>query len=67
MIRPIFSQSVDDAGSHVVDLDIRPSIDGFILNMIDSSDDGEYDSDIEMYLTRENLQLVIDRLTKALE
>lgn len=66
MNRPIFSQAVDTAGSHVVVLDIRPSTKGFILNMIDSSYDGKYDSDIEMFLTRENLQLVIDRLTKAL-
>jgi hypothetical protein len=69
MTRPIFSQSQDDVDNRYIDLDIRPILDGktFALTLMDSSNDGEYDSEIELCLTREELQLVIDRLTKELK
>ena len=69
MDRPIFSQSQDDIDNRYIDLDIRPILDDktFVLTLMDSSNDGEYDSEIELCLTREELHLVIDRLTKVLE
>jgi hypothetical protein len=58
MNRPIFSQSQDSTDNRYIDLDIRPILDGntFALTMIDSSNDGEYDSEIELCLTKEELR-----------
>jgi hypothetical protein len=65
----IFTQCVYDVDNRFVDLTIRPVFDGagFMLTVSDTSDHEETDSEIEVYLTRENLQLVIDRLTQVLE
>jgi hypothetical protein len=65
----IFSQCVYDVDNRFVDLTISEVFDGaaFMLTMTDTSDDKETDSEIEVYLTRENLKLVIDRLTTVLE
>jgi hypothetical protein len=38
-----------------------------MLTVSDTSDYKESDSEIEVYLTRDNLKLVIDRLTQVLE
>jgi hypothetical protein len=65
----IFTQCVYDVDNRFVDLTLREVFDGaaFMLTMTDTSDDKETDSEIEVYLTRENLKLVIDRLTGVLE
>jgi hypothetical protein len=65
----IFSQCVYDVDNRFVDLTIRSVFDGagFMLTVSDTSDHEETDSEIEVYLTRENLKLVIDRLTQVLE
>ncbi len=64
----IFSRLVYDVDNRYVDLCIRKVYDGeaFILTMTDTSNDENSGSEIELYLTRENLKLVINRLTKEL-
>lgn len=65
----IYSQCVYDADNHYVNLDIRPVYDGeaFMLTLIETSNDRESDTEIEMYLTKEDLKTVINRLTKVLD
>jgi hypothetical protein len=65
----IFTQCVYDVDNRFVDLTVREVFDGqaFMLTVTDTSDYKETDSEIEIYLTRENLKLVIDRLTRVLE
>jgi hypothetical protein len=65
----IFTQCVYDVDNRFVDLTIRSVFDGagFMLTVSDTSDYKESDSEIEVYLTRDNLKLVIDRLTQVLE
>jgi len=65
----IFQQCVYDADNRFVDLTLRPvfNSDAFTLTMTDTSNDEYLDMLIELYLTRENLKTVIDRLTKVLE
>ncbi len=69
MNRPIFSQCQDDVNNRYIDVDVRPILDGntFVLTIMDSSNDGEYDSEIELCLTKEELRLVISRLTGVLQ
>lgn len=72
MIRGIFSQCVYDVDNRYVDMSIRTALpitdDGpFILILSDRSNIEETDSEIELYLTRDDLKLVIDRLTEVLE
>lgn len=68
MKETIISQCVYDVDNRYVDLEIRSMYDGdaFMVTMTDTSDDEQTDSEIELYLTRAELQLVIDRLTKVL-
>jgi hypothetical protein len=65
----IFTQCVYDVDNRFVDLTIRTVFDGqaFMLTVTDTSDHEETNTEIEVYLTRENLKLVIDRLTRVLE
>jgi hypothetical protein len=65
----IFSQCVFDVDNRFVDLTIREVFEGaaFMLTATDTSDHEENNTEIEVYLTRENLRLVIDRLTRVLE
>jgi hypothetical protein len=70
MNETILSKIVYDVDNRYVDLSIRTSLgggDAFILTMSDTSNDEESDSEIELFLTRKNLQLVIDRLSEALK
>lgn len=69
MNQHIFSQCVYDVDNRYVDMTIRPVFDGkaFILTLADTSNIKNTDSEIELYLTRENLKFVIDRLTKLLK
>jgi hypothetical protein len=63
----IFSQCVFDVDNRYVDLSLLPAFgDSFMLSMTDTSNDEQYDTEIEIFLTRENLKKVIDRLTEAL-
>jgi hypothetical protein len=65
----IFTQCVYDVDNRFVDVTLREVFDGeaFMLTVTDTSDYKESDTEIEIYLTKENLKLVIDRLTKVLE
>lgn len=65
----IFSQCVYDVDNRYVDLEIRTLFDGaaFMLTLSDTSDDEESNEEIELYLTKEDLKNVIDRLTEVLE
>ena len=65
----IFSKLVYDVDNSYVDLLIRDVWgDGkaFELILNESSDFPEDDGEIDLYLTREDLQLVIDQLTEVL-
>ena len=65
----IFSKLVYDVDNSYVDLLIRDVWDdgkAFELILSESSDFPEDDSEIDLYLTREDLQLVIDQLTEVL-
>lgn len=68
MKETIISRCVYDVDNRYVDLEIRTMYDGdaFMVTMTDTSDDEQTNSEIELYLTRAELQLVIDRLTKVL-
>ena len=64
----IFSQCVYDVDNRYVDLRIQSALgNSFVLTMSDTSDEEEFNSEIELFLTKENLKIVIDRLTKVLE
>lgn len=63
----IFSQCVFDVDNRYVDLSLLPAFgDSFMLVMSDTSNDEQLDTEIELFLTRENLKKVIDRLTEIL-
>lgn len=65
----IFSECRYDVDNRYVDMSIRSVYDGqaFVLILADTSNIENTDSEIELYLTRENLKLVIDRLTGVLD
>ncbi len=67
MNQHIFSQCVYDVDNRYVDMSIRPAIggDAFILTLTDTSNIENTGSEIELYLTRDDLKLVIERLTEA--
>ena len=67
MNQHIFSQCVYDVDNRYVDMSIRTVFDGkaFMLTLADTSNIENTDSEIELYLTRDNLKLVIERLTEA--
>jgi hypothetical protein len=63
----IFSQCVYDVDNRFVDLRIEPAFgNSFVLTMSDTSDEEELNTEIELFLTKENLKIVIDRLTEVL-
>jgi hypothetical protein len=64
----IFSQCVYDVDNRYVDVRIEPAFgNSFVLTMSDTSDEEEFNSEIELFLTKENLKIVIDRLTEVLK
>ena len=68
MIQHIFSQCVYDVDGRYVDMEIRPINGGaFVLKMSDTSNEEEFDTEVELYLTKEDLGKVIDRLTEVLQ
>ena len=72
MIQEIFSQCVFDVDNRYVGMSIRPALpitDGgpFILILSDRSNIEDTDCEFELYLTRDDLKLIIDRLTEVLE
>lgn len=69
MSKNILSRCVYDVDNRYVDLSIRSEYgnEAFTLVLSDTSDDQESDTEIEMYLTKEDLKLIIDRLSKELE
>ena len=61
----ILTQCVYDVDNHYVHLSIRDAYDdgkAFLLILNESRDDTD-DNTIDMYLTREDLQFIIDQLT----
>jgi hypothetical protein len=63
----IFSQCVYDVDNRYVDVEIQSTFgNSFVLVMTDTSDEEELNTKIELFLTRENLKIVIDRLTEVL-
>lgn len=67
MNKSIFSQCVYDVDNRYVDMSIHPAVggDAFVLTLTDTSIIENTDSEIELYLTRDDLKLVIERLTEA--
>ena len=68
----ILTQCVYDVDNHYVDLSIRDAYDdgkAFLLILNESRDDTDdnWDNTIDMYLTREDLQFIIDQLTHVLQ
>jgi hypothetical protein len=64
----IFTQCVYDVDNRFVDVRIEPAFgNSFMLTITDTSDLEEFDTDIELFLTKENLRIIIDRLTEVLE
>ena len=64
----IFSRCVYDVDGRYVDMEIRPINGGtFMLKMSDTSNEEEFDTEVELYLTKEDLRKVIDRLTEVLQ
>ena len=63
----IFTQCVYDVDNRSVDLRIEHTFgDSFMLIMTDASDEEESNTEIELFLTKENLKIIIDRLTEVL-
>ena len=68
----ILTQCVYDVDNHYVDLSIMDAYDdgkAFLLILNESRDDTDdnWDNTIDMYLTREDLQFIIDQLTQVLQ
>ena len=64
----IFSECVYDVDNRYVDLRIQSALgNSFVLTMTDTSNEEEFNTEIELFLTKEDLKIVIDRLTKVLE
>ena len=73
----IFTQCVYDVDNHYVDLTLRPVLgkgsailkhsNAYILRLTDTSNDEKTDREIELFLTKADLGMVIDHLTKVLE
>jgi len=61
----IFSSCVYDVDNRYVDMYIRPVYKGSFMLTVSNTENT--DSEIELYLTKEDLKLVIDRLTEVLE
>lgn len=64
----LFSRCVFDVDNRYVDLTIRRTSmkNLFALKMLDTSNDEEYNAEIELYLTTEELEILIERLNGAL-
>jgi len=65
----IFSQCVYDVDNRYASLTLRPDSafsSAFMLTMTDRSDHEEYDMLIDIFLTKDDLKDVIDRLTWVL-
>jgi hypothetical protein len=69
MNKNIYSQCVYDVDNRYVDMHIRTLNEdkAFMLTLTDTSNNKESDSEIELYLTTEDLKLIIDRLTSEIE
>ena len=63
----IFQQCVYDADNRYVDLIIRPEFNNRAFTLIVTDTSNYVDNKIDLYLTREDLKAVIDRLTMVLE
>jgi hypothetical protein len=69
MNKNIYSQCVFDVDNRYVDIDIR-ELDGggaFVLAVSDTSNDEESDTEIEIYLTKADLESIINRLTEVMK
>ena len=65
----IFSQCVYDVDNRYASLTLRPDAafsSAFTLTMTDTSDNEEFDMLIDLFLTKDDLKNIIDRLTWVL-
>lgn len=67
MSHNIISRCVYDVDNRYVDMNIRAVGGAFILTVSDTSNEEQFDAEIELYLSREDLKKVIDRLTEVLQ
>ena len=65
MNQTIYSQCVYDVDNHYVDINIREVGTSFVLTVSETSDDEAHDSEIEIYLTKDNLESIILRLSEV--
>jgi len=65
----LYSECIYDVDNRYADLEISPLWhgQGFVLSMRDSSIDEDTNLEIKMFLTKDTLKIIIDRLTKVLE
>lgn len=65
----LYSECIYDVDNRYIDLEISPSWheQAFVLSMRDSSINEDTDSEIKMFLSKDTLKIVIDRLTEVLE
>jgi glycine cleavage system regulatory protein len=63
-----FSRCVYDVDNRYVDLSLRKVGDeAFVLMMSDTSNDEQFDQEIDVHLTATDLRHIIEHFTKALE
>ena len=65
MNQTIYSQCVYDVDNHYVDINIREVGSSFVLTVSETSDYEAHDSEIEIYLTKDNLESIILRLSEV--
>jgi hypothetical protein len=65
----IYSQCIFDVDGRYVDMDIEVKNDGksFYLTVTDTSNDESTDQSVEFYVSRKDLELIVERMQKVLE
>ncbi len=65
----IYSQCIFDVDGRYVDMDIEVKNDGksFYVTVTDTSNDESTDQSVEFYVSRKDLELIVERMQKVLE
>lgn len=65
----IYSQCIFDVDGRYVDMDIEVKNDGksFYVTVTDTSNDESTDQLVEFYVSRKDLELIVERIQKVLE